>query len=86
MSAGQNVYYVTTLTPNPATITLTGMSDDADLFVYTDPAFTAQVCASTMFGSADETCNFAVGATASYYIRVRGFTGSTSYNLNVNNP
>lgn len=87
VSAGQNVYYVTTLTTPSATITLTGMTADADLFVYSDSGFSVLACpASTNFGSADESCFFTISSTASYYIRVRGFTGSTSYNLNVNNP
>ena len=87
VSAGQNVYYVTTLNPSSATITLMGLTANADLFLYTDPGFTAQVCASIMTASANEFCSIPViGATASFYIRVSGVSGSAFYNLDIINP
>ncbi|MCH7476821.1 MAG: hypothetical protein IIA14_01820 [SAR324 cluster bacterium] len=86
VNSGQNVYYVTTLTPMPATITLTGLTADADLYVYSNSGFTALVCSSIIFGTANESCMIPVGPPASFYIRVAGFSGSTSYNLGVANP
>ena len=85
---GVSIHYVVTLVPSIATvITLAGMTADADLHIYTDAAFSAEICSPFLSGTATETCTFAVGATASYYIRVHGFSPSgTPYTLTVTNP
>ncbi|MDH4199406.1 MAG: PPC domain-containing protein [Spirochaetia bacterium] len=79
LNSSDSFYVITGLTSNTTyTITLTSLTDDADLYVYSD-AFVTQTCASLASSWYLDYCSFttpAAGTTA--YIRV---TPWTSFNI-----
>lgn len=56
---------------NQHLISLTGMSDNANLYVYSD-AFVTLACSSSLTGVADDSCNATTSANGELYIKVDG--------------
>ena len=69
----------------PHTITLSQMTDNADLYVYTNANFTSDGCRSMNTGSNDESCISTTTAEGDLYIRVDGgaTTAGTDFVLRV---
>jgi hypothetical protein len=59
------------LASNLHLISLTGMSDNANLYVYSD-AFVTLACSSSLTGVADDSCNATTSANGELYIKVDG--------------
>ncbi|HEY0721374.1 MAG TPA: hypothetical protein VGE50_08975 [Gammaproteobacteria bacterium] len=53
-------------------VSMNNPSLDANLYVYSDPAFSSLLCSSTLTGTADESCAFNYSAGNQLYIRVDG--------------
>ena len=81
-------YAVTSIPAGAATrvITLTNLTDDADLAVFTDTGFSVKYCSNAAGGAATESCGppSPVDSTA-LYIQVKSFSATgTTYLLTVN--
>ena len=80
-------YYVVTLplAGTGYTITMTGLSADADIAIYSDPAFTQQVGGSQEYGTADELTGYtSLGAGQMLYIEVQNYDANgTEFTLAV---
>lgn len=75
-------YEVANLTAgNEYTVSLTGMSDDADLYVYGDAAMTNILCTSLKLANADESCA-AIAPTTSVWVRANGAWATTNGGTN----
>jgi hypothetical protein len=62
-------------------IDLTGLADDVDLHIFTDPAFLDRVCVSDRLGAASEACTWNANADGTLYVLLDGSwmsTGGTS--------
>ncbi|MDH4247453.1 MAG: hypothetical protein OEW39_06530, partial [Deltaproteobacteria bacterium] len=81
----QSLYQITGLTAATSyTVSLTTMSDNVDLWVYTDAFLTAEVCKSINLGITAESCTLPTSATGtSLWIKVDGFgtTAGASFTL-----
>lgn len=69
-------YRITGLDANaPYTVSLSGMTDDADLYVYGDAWFTGTEleCSATTTGSSDETCDVTSNASGELYVLLDGW-------------
>ncbi|HEY0634423.1 MAG TPA: hypothetical protein VGE00_03485 [Gammaproteobacteria bacterium] len=53
-------------------VSANNLSLDANLYVYSDPAFSSLLCSSTQTGTVDESCAFNYSAGNQLYIRVDG--------------
>lgn len=72
VGTGALYFRLTGLYPdNLHTVVLSGMTDNADLYVYTD-AFITPACSSTNTGSVDDICNANTSAQGELYIKVNG--------------
>jgi len=49
------------------------LTDDADLYVYSDPYFGAQLCSSWNSGTSNEACVATANATGEFYVLVDGY-------------
>ena len=80
---GGSYYSVTYGNTNAHTVTLLPRVNDADLYVYSDAAFTALVGSSITAGTAQESVTIPAGlASTTFYIRVSSpATGGTSFDL-----
>ncbi len=67
-------------------ITLTNLTDDADLAVFTDAGFASKYCSSSTGGTATESCSPPSPVdTAALYIQVKSYSATgTTYLLTVN--
>lgn len=78
IASGAMQYYVVDVSAGPQTVTLTGLTDDVDLLVYTDSTFLTTECSSTHGGTSDESCT-ADGSSGHVYIGVDGaYVGTTA--------
>jgi len=74
-------YYSATIAAATATrtITLTNLTDDADLIVFTDAGFSNPFCSSALPGTASESCSETTdGVSTKLYIQVKSFSGTGS--------
>ena len=62
---------ITLFTDNAYAISLTGLSDNADLYVYPD-AFTTLGCSSTNTATTDESCNTNTSPAGELFIKIDG--------------
>lgn len=61
-----------TFKSNGYTVTLSGVTDDANLYVYTDGTYATLQCSSTNVGTADDMCDPVSDANGDLYIRIDG--------------
>jgi len=68
------------------TVTLTSLTDDADLIVFSDAGFTVLYCNSTTAGTATESCGPPAPAdTTALYIQVKSFSATgLTFSITVN--
>ncbi|MDH4248261.1 MAG: Ig-like domain-containing protein [Deltaproteobacteria bacterium] len=80
---GGSYYWVTYGNTNAHTVTLLPRVNDADLYVYSDAAFTALVGSSVTAGTVQESVTIPAGlASTTFYIKVSSpATGGTSFDL-----
>lgn len=83
---GVGYYRVAGLPPGgPLTVSLTGLRADADLFVFTDPAFFVYSCSSQAGGTAEDRCTTAGPAGTTLYVQVYTYA-ETPFTLDVTAP
>ncbi|MEK6742266.1 MAG: hypothetical protein AABZ15_01575 [Nitrospirota bacterium] len=86
-SVGTGMQYIKLtglLANNMHSVTLAGLTDNANIYVYSDAAFTSELCRSEQPGTTAETCSPATtNASGELYIKVDGSltTSGTSFSL-----
>lgn len=88
VASGDSKEYKITTSASQIKVELYGLSADADLYVRRGDRPTLDVynCRPYSGGTTAETCTLSNTGTNTYYIRVRGYSSSTSYSLKTTAP
>ncbi len=82
-------YVISSLNPNPPTtytLSLTVLTDDADLYVFDDNTYLNILCLSTNVGTTDEDCQFSGVTTAYVVVYGTKTSGGAAYNISIGIP
>lgn len=86
VNTDRSFYVVKGLAPSsPFTVTLTDLSDNADLFVHSDAFITSEECISSNLGTLDETCAVNANPSGELFLIISGdtTTAGATYTVDV---